>query len=55
MNEKNYHDIDYNPVSGINYYKLIQVDIDGKECNYKTIAVLFNMKGQFKVIPNPNN
>jgi hypothetical protein len=34
-----YQFVDPNPVSGINYYQLKQVDIDGRSTTYKTIAI----------------
>jgi hypothetical protein len=36
-----YQFVDPNPVSGVNYYQLRQVDVDGRSKTYKTIAVRF--------------
>jgi hypothetical protein len=36
-----YQLVDANPVAGINYYQLKQVDVDGRYATFKTIAVRF--------------
>ena len=50
--EHNYSYTDNNPNNGINYYKLKQVDIDGKGTYTNTIAVN-NASTTFSISPNP--
>jgi hypothetical protein len=45
---------DYLPVKGVNYYRLKQVDIDGRSSYSRTIAITFDGKGKLiTVFPNP--
>lgn len=42
------------PVTGVNYYRLKQIDLDGNTSFSKVIAVTFDKKGRsFTVYPNP--
>ena len=53
-----YSVIDYNPVTGVNYYKLREYDLEGKLQDYKTIFVNFEFTPElydFVFYPNPNN
>lgn len=51
---KNYQVYDRNAVNGINYYKLIQVDNDGKKNEVATQAVRFELKTDKTILfPNP--
>ena len=52
----NYFQVDDTPFSGINYYKLVQVDYDGEQHHIKTIAIHFqpNLIDMF-IYPNPTN
>ena len=51
---QDYEFIDKNPISGINYYRLKQIDYDG---NYTYSSVLSQelMNGQLEIYPNPVN
>jgi hypothetical protein len=53
--KQNYHFLDRKPENGINYYKLTQVDFDGKSETFNMIAVNYENIGlrQIKVFPNP--
>lgn len=51
-NEQQYSFIDVNPLNGVNYYRLKQVDIDGKTTRFKTIS-LSNSNLGVTVSPNP--
>jgi photosystem II stability/assembly factor-like uncharacterized protein len=42
-----------NPVEGINYYKLVQVDVDGKKSAGKIITLTFGSQSGINVYPNP--
>lgn len=42
-----------NPADGINYYRLMQVDIDGKKSAGKIITISFGTTSGFTVYPNP--
>ncbi len=45
---------DYLPVKGVNYYRLKQVDIDGRITYSRTIAITFDDKGKLMTVyPNP--
>jgi hypothetical protein len=49
-----YQTIDHNPLSGINYYRLKQVDFDGKYQDSKIISVkTFFSENTLTVYPNP--
>ena len=49
-----YSSIDNNPYSGNSYYRLTQVDYDGKSVSYDWVAVNVNKKEpQLSVYPNP--
>lgn len=48
--------VDEKPVQGINYYRLLQVDLDGKETLTKVVSVTFDGEGQeLQVFPNPSS
>jgi hypothetical protein len=47
----NYDFMDENPLAGTNYYRLQQVDVNGKTTTSKTVAVNSNGKGSVKVFP----
>ena len=53
----NYSTIDQNPFSGISYYRLNQVDFDGKNTYSQVQSVDFNNSRAFSfdVYPNPND
>lgn len=50
---KNYFLSDYEPYSGVSYYRLKQVDNDGKFKISSVVAVRFNDPGEISVYPNP--
>ena len=50
-NLNTYYFKDYQPLIGNNYYKLRQVDFDGKETDSKIISI--NITGLISVFPNP--
>lgn len=51
---KNYNAFDANPVSGINYYRLKQVDLDGKFKYSKTISIKAEgPKSTISILTNP--
>jgi hypothetical protein len=46
---------DKTPLEGVNYYRLSQVDMDGKETAFGIRSVLFeDKKGTLQVVPNPS-
>ncbi len=49
---KTYQFIDEKPMSTVNYYRLRQVDFDGKETVYKTVSVNFGKNTTTKVYPS---
>ncbi len=52
----NYAFADETPLATVNYYRLKQVDMDGKSSNSPTISVNFKGNGkQLSVFPNPAN
>ncbi|TAL57518.1 MAG: T9SS type A sorting domain-containing protein [Bacteroidetes bacterium] len=50
---KNYFSEDYDPYSGVSYYRLRQVDNDGKFAFSNIVAVNFDPEGGITVYPNP--
>lgn len=51
-----YHLIDHNPFSGVNYYRIKQVDYDGKEIYYKIISLDYKLaesRSSVIIYPNP--
>ncbi len=48
---KSYQFVDEKPMSTVNYYRLRQVDFDGKETVYKTVSVNFGKNTTTKVYP----
>lgn len=51
----NYQIFDDQPVSGISYYRLKQVDFDGTTEYFNTIAAYRNSQEEFTVFPNPTS
>ncbi len=50
-----YHFIDHSPLSGINYYKLVQYDIDGKKKDLGIRAVKISLTTNYLMVyPNPS-
>lgn len=52
---KNYTFLDKEPLQGNNYYKLVQVDNDGKETELGLKNVAFDLKSQITIYPNPTS
>ena len=52
-NQASFSFTDFHPVAGVNYYRIMQVDLDGKENYSKTITVNINNNSQVTVWPNP--
>lgn len=50
-----YQTFDYNPINGLNYYRLKQVDLDGTEeyFNIVTVDLSLSESGRLKLYPNP--
>jgi hypothetical protein len=48
---RNYTFMDEKPLNSVNYYRLRQVDLDGKETVYKTVSVHFGKNGATKIYP----
>jgi hypothetical protein len=44
---------DNEPVYGLNYYRLIQLDLNGNETKYEVIAIPFGAESFLKIRPNP--
>ncbi|HFA50320.1 MAG TPA: T9SS type A sorting domain-containing protein [Bacteroidetes bacterium] len=51
--EQQYSFIDKNPINGINYYRLKQVDFDGRSEYSKTVSVDFSNDDGVSIYPNP--
>lgn len=49
---KTYQFMDEKPMNSVNYYRLRQVDFDGKETVYKTVSVNFGKNTTTKVYPS---
>jgi hypothetical protein len=49
----NYAFTDDNPLNGVNYYRLRQMDTDGKETLSNIVSVSYNAKTTLQVFPNP--
>jgi hypothetical protein len=48
--------VDTKPIQGINYYRLLQVDLDSKETLTKVVSVTFNGdNADLQVFPNPSS
>ena len=52
-NTTDYTEIDRYPIMGLSYYRLTQVDFDGKSTTFKIISVLFDGERKIEVYPNP--
>ncbi len=50
---QNYSYSDMNPVSGVNFYRLRQYDIDGRMAEFPVVQVNFGLDGLPVVYPNP--
>ena len=50
-----YESFDYHPNHGANYYRLKQVDFDGKYAYSSIQVVFFNSSDNWSVYPNPSN
>lgn len=52
--KNNYSHFDKTPLPGINYYRLQQIDFDGKKTDYGIRKVVFEIdKSMIKIYPNP--
>jgi Secretion system C-terminal sorting domain len=49
---RHYEFMDNNPLNGINYYRLVQVDLDGK-LTYTKVVILINERSEISVFPSP--
>ncbi|MBL0191078.1 MAG: T9SS type A sorting domain-containing protein [Saprospiraceae bacterium] len=52
---KNYAYTHSNPFAGVNYYRLQQIDLDGKSSFSKTISIDNKLNGSIVAKPNPSN
>ncbi|MGB3798678.1 MAG: T9SS type A sorting domain-containing protein, partial [Lewinella sp.] len=50
---RDYHYVHQNPTAGINYYRLVQYDIDGSETSFEVRTVSINQSVNSSIIPNP--
>lgn len=50
---KNYLYTDLQPLAGINYYRLVQVDKDGRSQTYRPASVVVDKLSELRVYPNP--
>lgn len=50
---KNYRYTDLQPLTGINYYRLVQVDADGRSQTYRPASVVVDKLTELSVYPNP--
>lgn len=48
-----YRFVDKNPFSGINYYRLKQMDFDGSSTYSDVVSIIFNENIEAKIYPNP--
>lgn len=51
--EQRYNFSDTQPHSGINYYRLVQVDYDGTRHYHKVVSALYSSSGVARLFPNP--
>ena len=52
---KNYHYTDLQPLAGTNYYRLVQVDKDGRSQTYRPALVVVNKQTGLQAYPNPTD
>ena len=50
----NYSIIDDNPYEGISYYKIVQIDFDGKSSSSKLLELNNSIKIEIEIYPNPS-
>lgn len=53
LSSHSYSIIDQNPYSGANYYRLKQIDVDGKATYSKVLKIVLKNKYELSVFPNP--
>jgi GH18 family chitinase len=51
----NYHFTDYNPVAGMNYYRLKQIDVNAVSAYTNTVSVDMQASVMVRIAPNPFN